>query len=263
MAELDSKRELDGAWEVERVSGLLPPLVGVRKEIDGSRGGTTVAGLWASFDVVGRELRYGRVLDGLVDLLEPNAEGGWDGRAMFRGREYARFRLRRVAASVAASLQDQLVRQIDDAIAMEEDVKRALDGMIETMDDPQVLAVLEQHAAETEEHGRRLRQRLDARGASPSLVREAGGIIGALARLPLDLVKGEDAGREAREAYATEHLEIAAYQLLERVATRAGDHETAQVARENRAEEEAMVRRLDELWDRFAERSLRREGVTV
>ena len=27
--------ELDGEWEVERVSGLLPPLVGVRKEIDG------------------------------------------------------------------------------------------------------------------------------------------------------------------------------------------------------------------------------------
>jgi ferritin-like metal-binding protein YciE len=94
-------------------------------------------------------------------------------------------------------------------------------------------------------------------------VREATGILGALAKLPLDLVRGEKAGRNARDGYATEHMEIAAYQLLERVAKRAGDEETAEVARQNRAEEEAMVRRLDEHWDTFAELSLREEGVAV
>jgi ferritin-like metal-binding protein YciE len=94
-------------------------------------------------------------------------------------------------------------------------------------------------------------------------VREATGILGALAKLPLDLVRGEKAGRNARDGYATEHMEIAAYQLLERVATRAGDEETAEVARQNRADEEAMARRLDEHWDTFAELSLREEGVAV
>jgi len=76
-------------------------------------------------------------------------------------------------------------------------------------------------------------------------------------------MRGEKAGRLARDAYATEHMEIASYQLLERVAHRAGDEETAEVARQNRAEEEAMARKLDELWDLFAELSLREEGVTV
>jgi ferritin-like metal-binding protein YciE len=161
------------------------------------------------------------------------------------------------------TINDQLVKHIDEAIAMEESVKRLLDGMIQTSDDPQVIDLLEHHKLETEQHSQRLRRRLSAHGASPSIVREATGILGALAKLPLDLVRGEKAGRNARDGYAAEHMEIAAYQLLERVARKAGDEETAEVARQNRAEEEAMAKRLDEHWDTFAELALRQEGITV
>ena len=162
-----------------------------------------------------------------------------------------------------SSLHDQLVKHIDEAIAMEENVKRMLDGMIQTTDDAQVIDLLEHHRHETEQHSARLRARLDSHGGTPSLAREAVGILGALAKLPLDLVRPEKAGRNARDAYATEHLEIAAYQLLERIARKAGDEETATVAAQNRTEEEAMAHRLDELWDVFAEASLREEGVPV
>lgn len=161
------------------------------------------------------------------------------------------------------SLHEELVKHIDEAYAMEEGVRRMLDGMLATTDDPQVLDLLEFHRGETEQHAARLRQRLEAHGASPSLRREAVGILGALAKLPLDLVRPEQPGRNARDAYTTEHLEIAAYQLLERVATKAGDEETAEVARRNRAEEETMVEKLDELWDVFAEQSLRGSGAGV
>ena len=95
------------------------------------------------------------------------------------------------------------------------------------------------------------------------MVREATAILCALAKLPLDVVRVEKAGRNARDGYATEHMEIASYQLLERVAKRAGDEETAEVARLNMAEEEAMAQKLDEHWDTFVELSLREEGVTV
>ena len=161
------------------------------------------------------------------------------------------------------SIQDQLVKHIDEAISMEENVKRMLDGMIETTDDAGVIDLLEHHRVETEQHSQRLRGRLEAHGASPSMVREATGILGALAKLPLDMVRGEKAGRKARDGYATEHMEIASYQLLERIATQAGDEETAEVARLNRAEEEAMAEKLDEHWDTFVQLSLREEGVTV
>jgi ferritin-like metal-binding protein YciE len=254
--------DLDGTWDVERTGGLLPPLLGVRKTIRGSRGRTSVGPLAVPFAVVGGELRYGRPLQGFVDVLEPSPEG-WEGRALFRGREYGRFRMTPVKEERMSTIDDQLTKHIDEAIAMEENVKRMLDGMLQTLDDPQVVDLIEHHRAETEEQSLRLRRRLEARGGSPSLVREAGGILGALAKMPLDLVRPEKAGRQARDAYATEHLEIASYQLLERVATHAGDEETAEVARQNRAEEEAMARKLDELWDQFAEQSLREEGVTV
>jgi ferritin-like metal-binding protein YciE len=160
-------------------------------------------------------------------------------------------------------LQSQLVKHIDEALAMEENVKRMFDGALELFDDPQVIDLIEHHRVETEEHSLRLRRRLEARGASPSMVREATGIVAALAKLPLDMVRPEKAGRFARDAYATEHLEIASYQLLERIARRAGDEETAEIARQNRGEEEAMARRLDEHWDLFTEQSLREEGAAV
>jgi ferritin-like metal-binding protein YciE len=254
---------LEGVWDVERVSGLLPPLLGLRKRISGDRGETTVGRLLGvPFDVVGNELHYRGVLNGFVDVIEPDGES-FDGRALFRGTEYARFRLLPVKGETVTTINEQLVKHIDEAMAMEESVKRLLDGMIQTTDDPQIIDLLEHHKLETEQHSQRLRRRLSAHGASPSLVREATGILGALAKLPLDLVRGEKAGRNARDAYATEHMEIAAYQLLERIAKKAGDEETADVARQNRSEDEAMVKRLDEHWDTFAELSLRQEGVTV
>jgi ferritin-like metal-binding protein YciE len=260
--------ELVGVWNVERVGGFLPPLFGMRKRIgplvDGiGRGETLLGPARAGFHVVGNELRYRAPFTGFVDVLEPAGGGAWSGRALLRGREYGRFRLTPVREARMDTLNEKLVKHIDEAIAMEENVKRMLDGMIQTTDDPQVIDLLEHHKVETEQHSQRLRRRLEAHGASPSMVREATGILGALAKMPLDMVRGEKAGRNARDGYATEHMEIAAYQLLERVATRAGDQETADVARQNRGEEEAMARKLDEHWDLFAEMSLREQGVPV
>jgi hypothetical protein len=87
---------LDGEWDVERVSGLLPPLLGVRKRIDGTRGVTAVGPFpGVPFDVVGLELRYRAPFAGVVDVLAPVSEGEFAGRATFRGREFGRFRMAR------------------------------------------------------------------------------------------------------------------------------------------------------------------------
>jgi len=155
------------------------------------------------------------------------------------------------------------VKHIDEAYAMEQNVLRMLDGMIESTDDPEMKNQLVTHRAETEQHAERLKTRLEAHGASPSMVKEAGGIAAALMKGVVDLARNEKAGRNARDGYATEHMEIAAYQLLERVATRAGDEETAEVARTNRADEEAMARAIDASWDKAAEQSLKQEGVVA
>jgi hypothetical protein len=87
--------ELDGVWKVERLSGLLPPLVAVRKRISGSSGHTTVGPFPAApFVVEGYVLHYKPPFGGFVDFLEPDG-GGYRGRATFRGRQFATFRLTR------------------------------------------------------------------------------------------------------------------------------------------------------------------------
>jgi len=158
-------------------------------------------------------------------------------------------------------LNDQLVKHIDEAYAMEQNVLRMLDSMIETTEDPEIKNELREHKVQTERHAERMKNRLEAHEASPSKVKEAGGILGALMKSVLDMARGEKAGRNARDGYATEHLEIAGYQLLERIALTAGDEETAEAARENRQDEEAMAKKLDAHWDKFAELSLEEEGV--
>jgi hypothetical protein len=84
--------ELDGVWRVRREGGLLPPMFGVRKVVSGDHGWTTWGPVRAAFHVVGNELRYRGVLRGFVDVLERDGNK-WNGRALFRGREYGRFRL--------------------------------------------------------------------------------------------------------------------------------------------------------------------------
>ena len=160
-------------------------------------------------------------------------------------------------------LKDQLVKHIDEALAMEQNVLRMLDGMIATTEDEEIKSELRHHKLETEQHADRMRSRLEAHGASPSMVKEVGGVMGALMKGVVDMARPEKAGRNARDGYATEHMEIASYQLLERIAQRAGDEETAEAARQNRADEEAMAKKLDAHWDKFAELSLKEEGVTA
>ena len=252
--------QLDGVWTVERTGGALPPMAGVRKRIDGARGVTLAGPVSMPFDVRGLELRYRPPFVGLVDLLEPE-NGGFNGRATLFGREFGQFRLRRVTMN--EQLKAQLVKHIDEAHAMEQNVLRMLDSMISTTDDPDILRDLQQHKTETQGHADKMAARLAAYDMSPSMVRQAGGILEALAKIPLDLVRGEKAGRNARDGFATEHMEIASYELLRRIAERAGDEATAQAAGEIILEEKAMADKISANWDRFAELSLVEEGITV
>jgi ferritin-like metal-binding protein YciE len=251
--------ELDGVWAVERVSGALPPLLGCVKRIHGTRGTTEfphVPGV--PFEVRGRELHYPLGL--FVDRLE-SQNGTYLGRATLLGRELGQFTMRRLDA--VGQLKEQLIKHIDEAHAMEQNVLRMLDGMIATTDDPEILDALEHHKMQTQGHADRMAQRLEAHGATPSTVKQLGGVIGALAKMPLDFVRGEKAGRNARDGYATEHLEIASYELLRRIAQKAGDEETSTAALEIIEEERAMAKVIEQNWDKFAELSLQEEGITV
>jgi ferritin-like metal-binding protein YciE len=158
--------------------------------------------------------------------------------------------------------QEKLIDYIEDAHALEQHVKVALDAFISSAPDvPELQDPLRHHREETERHLERLAQRLEAYGKSPSTVKDAGMMFGAAGLGALSKLRRDNAGKVARDGYTAEHLEIAAYELLERVATRAGDEETAEVARLNRADEQAMADKLAASWDLVLDVSLAEEGL--
>ncbi len=158
-------------------------------------------------------------------------------------------------------LREKLTEYIEDAHAMERGVLRMLDSMISTTNDPEVVELLQNHKEQTEEHERRLRERLEALGRDTSASKEAESSAGALAKGVVDRLRGDKAAKNARDGYITEHLEIASYELLERLADRASDPRTAEVARTNRADEEEMAHKIAANWDKFVKLTLYEEGI--
>lgn len=159
-----------------------------------------------------------------------------------------------------ADLDSKLHEYLADTHALEKSVLRQLETLISSTEDDSMRADFEHHREETQRQLERLERRLDAHGES-STVKDAGAQVAAFFKGIGDAMRGDKPGKNARDAYVTEHLEIAAYELLERLAERAGDTETAEVARTNRAEEEAMARKLAGRWDLVIDRTLAEEGI--
>ncbi|HVS70324.1 MAG TPA: DUF892 family protein [Phycisphaerae bacterium] len=161
----------------------------------------------------------------------------------------------------ANDLQEKLLDYIQDAHALEHNVLNMLDSMIANTKDPQMLNLLQQHRAETARHEQRLGERLDELGKGRSTLGEATATISSWLKAMGDSLRADKPGKNQRDGYVTEHVEIAAYQLLERLAMRAGDARTAEIARLNRRDEEEMARRLNDLWDRAIDLTLQQAGI--
>lgn len=150
----------------------------------------------------------------------------------------------------------QLVEALKDAHAMEVNAFDELDSLIATTRDREFLDVLEEHKRQTYEHARRLEERLAEHGQEASSAKDLGGTLKATAKAFGDQLRDARPVKNARDVYAAEHAEIGAYAVLERIADRAGDAETAIVARENRRDEEAMAAWIAARWDHFVDLTL-------
>jgi ferritin-like metal-binding protein YciE len=114
---------------------------------------------------------------------------------------------------------------------------------------------LEKHLDETRDHARRIEQRLAdlGQGGNPFqvVIGWAEGAIAqalAVAKSPLDLLRGsggeEKVLKNAKDACATEALEIATYLALEHLARAVNDDATARLAASIRSDEERMLARV-------------------
>jgi ferritin-like metal-binding protein YciE len=156
----------------------------------------------------------------------------------------------------ASTLSEQLVKYLTDVHAMEVQALAQMRAAPDLAGDADLARAFDAHREETERHEALIRARLEAYDAKPSRLEDLLGAVSGKGFVLFARFNPDTPGKLATHAFSYEHMELAAYDLLERVATRAGDTETAEVARRIRAEEDAMAARLAEAWDRTVELSL-------
>jgi ferritin-like metal-binding protein YciE len=160
---------------------------------------------------------------------------------------------------VAKTIEDQLVKHLTDAHSIEEQALTQLRRAPEAAGDPRIATAFEEHLGETERHESLVRSCLDAHDSDPSTIKDLAGKAGGIGMVAFASANPDTPGKLVTHAFSYEHMELAAYELLARVADRAGDEETAATARRIAAEERAMGERLAGLFDEAVEASLREQ----
>ncbi|HKF83883.1 MAG TPA: DUF892 family protein [Solirubrobacterales bacterium] len=145
-------------------------------------------------------------------------------------------------------LSDQLNTYLADVHALEGQSKKLLEKGRELDVPDELRAALDHHLGETEAHLRRIEARLDERGATPSGIKDAALRLGALNWSVFFAAQPDTPAKLAGFAYAVENLEVAAYELLLRVARRAGDGETVTLAESILAEERKAAETVADQW---------------
>jgi ferritin-like metal-binding protein YciE len=158
-----------------------------------------------------------------------------------------------VAASFAA-LGDpdpgaQLDKYLGDAHALERQSRQFLERGRGVAGSAELAAIFEEHLEETLAQTARLDERLAARGASPSPWKDAALRFGGLNLVGFFAAQPDTPPKLAGFAFALEQLEVGGYELLARVAARAGDAETVATARQGAAEERRAADRIATTWD--------------
>jgi ferritin-like metal-binding protein YciE len=174
---------------------------------------------------------------------------------------------RAVEASLRDVAPDDLGRQVgkylSDAFAIESQALQLLEHGEAIAGEPGLRKAFADHLEETRSQQKAVEARMEARGERPSrfksvLLRLGGVNLGAFFGSQPDTP-----AKLAGFAFAFEHLEIAAYEQLLRVARRAGDEETARIAERIAGEERAAAAAIRARFEPAMEAALSAQGVSA
>jgi ferritin-like metal-binding protein YciE len=151
--------------------------------------------------------------------------------------------------------EQKIVQYLNEAHSTEQGLTRVLQTQIAMTPGGRHRNGLEAHLEQTKGHARKLRTRLEELEGSGNplqlgigLLQSAIGQALALSQAPLELLRGsggeEKVLKNAKDACASEALEIATYTALERLARSVGDTETAALAASILEDEQKMLDRL-------------------
>jgi ferritin-like metal-binding protein YciE len=160
-------------------------------------------------------------------------------------------------------MREQLRKYLADAHAIEAQALQLLEKGQDLAGDPELARIYAEHLDETHDHQALVRARLEELGGSPTPLKDAGMRVGALNWGAFFAAQPDTPGKLAAFAFAFEHLEIAGYEELKRLAQRAGDQPTVAVVDRILAQERAAATKIAAQWDRAVDASLREVGVAA
>src|SRR5262249_24839546 len=114
------------------------------------------------------------------------------------------------------TLGEQLTKYLADVHSIEVQALAQLDSAPDIAHDAVLAAAFREHAAETRDHERLVREQLEARGADPSTLKDVVGRVGGWAMIAFAKLNPDTPGKLTAHAYSYEHMELAAYELLAR-----------------------------------------------
>jgi ferritin-like metal-binding protein YciE len=158
-------------------------------------------------------------------------------------------------------VEDRLVSYLADAHALETQAVELFEKAVKVGGEPTLEHAYETHLEETREHRAAVERLLAARDADPSRAKDAAMRAGAINWGLFFQAQPDTPGKLAAFAFAFEHLEIAAYEQLLRVAAHAGATDVVDVADRILREEHAAAEQIAAHFDEAARASLDAVGA--
>jgi ferritin-like metal-binding protein YciE len=153
-------------------------------------------------------------------------------------------------------LKEELVKFLQNAHAMEEKSLQTLEAARAIAGDPQLEQLYDGHIAETQRHLELLKERLESHDESRSLLKDLAGRLAAVGVGAGLVAQPDTPAKLLAVAFGFENFEIATYELLKRVAQRAGDHDAVEMADKILTNERQAAEKLAASYDLALERSL-------
>jgi ferritin-like metal-binding protein YciE len=146
---------------------------------------------------------------------------------------------------MARDIDEQLTKYLTDAHSIEVQALAQLRTAPDLAGAPGLAEAFRSHLEETEGHERLTRELLERRDAQPSKVKDVVMGVGGKGFLLFARLQPDTPGKLFAHALSYEGLEFSSYELLRRVAERAGDDDVVDAARRIAGEERAMMERLE------------------
>jgi ferritin-like metal-binding protein YciE len=162
-----------------------------------------------------------------------------------------------------SDLGNQLGKYLADVHAIEAQAVQLLEQGQAIAGDPDLQKVFNEHLEETRAQQAAVQARLYARGERPSRFKNVLLRVGGLNLSAFFGAQPDTPAKLAGFAFAFEHLEIAAYEQLMRVARRAGDDETARLAERIAGEERAAAASIRARFEPAMQAALRQQGISA